>query len=207
MTIDWGIAKFKTKIIDNARYLFRNYIDTSKGLDALYNRPEVSTNKAKCYKNFNLIRLTSDSSGDHRIAWKIDDASNINKMYVRAKVSVAAKYDGSLIISDSTLENLIMFWISPEPSNSDFRIVFKINGSDSTIYKESVDLSYNQYYQIEAMIDFQNNSISVIRDNVDKNVLITETLPSFDDIHVGLRAQYPSDIPDVFGKDIFITWE
>ena len=103
MTIDWDMVQFKRKIIDNARYLFRNYIDTSKGLDALYNRPEISSDKAKCYKNFNLIRLTSDSEGDHITAWKIDDASNINKMYVRGKVNVISEWNGSVSYTHLTL--------------------------------------------------------------------------------------------------------
>lgn len=207
MVVDWNIAQFKRKIIDNARYIFKNYIDTSKGLDALYNRPEVSTNSAICYKNFNQIRVTGSTSGECLTAWKIDDAANVNKMYVRAKVNVTTEWDGSLAITDSTLSNYILFTITPNTNNSDFRIYFKINGSYSNIYMESVELSYNQYYQIEGMIDFNNNSISVARDNVDKNVLTTETLPSFDIIHLGLRAQNSTAIPNVFGKDIFITWE
>jgi len=207
MTIDWGIAKFKTKIIDNARYLFSNYIDTSKGLDALYNHPEISSDSAICYKNYNLVRVTSNDSGEHTTAWKIDDATNVNKLYVRAKVNVANKEDGSLIITDSTLENQILFTIVPDASNSDFRIYFRKNGSYSEIYKESVELSYNQFYDIEGMIDFNNNTVSAIRDNVDKNVLTTDTLPSFDDIYVGFSGFNGSNIPNVFGKDIFITWE
>ena len=207
MTIDWDMVQFKRKIIDNARYLFKNYIDTSKGLGALYNRPEVSTNKTKCYKNFNLIRLTGPSEREHITAWKIDDALNINKMYVRAKVGITTGNHGSLIISDSTLENLIMFWISPRQSNSDFRIYFRKNSSDSTIYTESVDLSRYQFYDIEGMIDFENDTISVVRDNVEKLVVISDTLPSFDVIHLGFKNYDDDDIPNTFGKDIFITWE
>jgi len=205
--VDWNIVQFKKKIIDNARYIFDNYIDTSKGLDALYSRPEISSDKAKCYKNLNLIRLTGSTKGEHITAWKIDDAEKINKMYVRAKVSINRENDGSLILSDSTLGNCIFFTIAPHQSDSDFRIVFRENGSDSTIYTESVDLSSNQFYDLEGMIDFRNNSISVIRDNIDKNVLITETLPSFDAIHVGFRGDYWNRIPIVLGKDVFITWE
>ena len=207
MTVDWGIIQFKKKIIDNARYLFSNYIDTSKGLEPLYSRPEVSTDKAKCYKHYNLVRLTSDSKGDHLTAWEIDDAANVNKMYVRAKVNVATEWDGVLVITDSTLENCIFFLITPNADNSDFRIYFRKGGSNSNIYTESVNLSYNQYYQIEAMIDFRENTISVIRDNIDKNVLTTETLPSFDEIFVGFGSYHSGYIPNVLGKDVFITWE
>lgn len=207
MVVDWNIAQFKRKIIDNARYIFKNYIDTSKGLDALYNRPEVSTNSAICYKNFNQIRVTGSTSGECLTAWKIDDAANVNKMYVRAKVNVTTEWDGSLAITDSTLSNYILFTITPNANNSDFRVYFKINGSYSSIYEESVDLSFGQFYDIEGMIDFKNNTISVIRDNVDRNVIITNTLPSFDVIHVGFRTHHGSEIPNVLGKDIFITWE
>jgi len=207
MAIDWDMVQFKRKIIDNARYLFSNYIDTTKGLEPFYNRPEVSTDKAKCYKNFDAVRLTSDSSGDHRIAWKIDDASNINKIYVRAKVSVLAEGDGSLIISDSTLENLIMFWIGPGGSNQNFRIVLRKNGSDSVPYRESVDLSRGVFYDIEGMFDLKNNTISAARDNVGKTALSTDRLPSFDEIYVGFRAYDGDSIPITLGKDVFITWE
>ena len=204
--VDWNIVQFKRKIIDNARYLFSNYIDTTKGLDVLYNRPEVSTNKAKCYKNFDMVRLTSDSPGEHIIAWKIDDAANVNKMYVRAKVYVDAE-DGSLAITDSTLANGIFFTIAPSGSNSDFRIVFRENGSDSTIYTESVDLSYRQFYDIEGMFDLKNNTISAARDNVEKTVLSTDTLLNFDDLYVGLRCYDDDNVNAILGKDVFITWE
>ena len=207
MAIDWGIAKFKTKIIDNARYIFDHYIDTSKGLDALYSRPEISSEKAKCYKNLNLIRLTGDTKGEHLTAWKIDDASNINKMYVRGKVNVISEWNGSISITDSTLKNQILFMIVPGKENSDFRVDFRINDSQSTIYKELVDLSYGQFYDLEGMIDFRNNTISVARDNVEKPVVISETFPSFDIIHVGLTTHDKGGIPDMLGKDIFITWE
>ena len=207
MTIDWGIAKFKTKIIDNARYLFTNYIDTSKGLDALYNRPEVSTEKAKCYKNFNLIKLTSTTKGEHITAWKIDDATNVNKMYVRAKVNNDNANEVSLILTDSTFGNCIIFTIRPQDDKSDFRIVFRENGSDSTIYTESVDLSFDQWYDIEGMIDFENNTISYARDNVEQPVLTTETFPSFNQIYVGFKTYDDDDVLNILGKDVFITWE
>ena len=207
MTIDWGILQFKRKIIDNARYIFDNYIDTSKGLDALYSRPEVSTDKTICYKNFDVIRLTGTTSGQHKIAWKIDDATNVNKLYVRAKVNVVNKEDGSLIITDSRLSNGILFMIAPVLSNEDFRIYLKRGSLYPVIYREPVDLSYDQYYTIEGMIDFINNTISVARDNVEKAVLTSETFPSFDDVYVGFRAAYSQDIPNMIAKDVFITWE
>ena len=207
MTVDWDIVQFKKKIIDNARYLFSNYIDTSKGLEPLYNRPEISSEKAKCYKNYNLVRVMSDSGGDHITAWKIDDAANVNKMYVRAKVNVLIKIDGSLILTDSTLKNIIAFTIVPSASNTDFRIEITKNGSMYTPYEESVDLSYNQFYDIEGMIDFRENTISVARDNVDKTVITTDILPSFDAVHVGFKAYHDDDKSDMLGKDVFVTWE
>jgi len=207
MTIDWDMVQFKRKIIDNARYLFSNYIDTSKGLEPLYNRPEVSSEKAKCYKNFNLIRLTGSTSGEHIIAWKIDDASNINKLYVRGKISVITEWDGSLAITDSTLKNCIFLTIIPNGTNWNFEIDFRINGSKSIKYKEPFDLSIGQFCDIEGVVDFRDNTISVARDNVEKTVLPIDTFPSFNDIYVGLKAYESGDIPNVLGKDIFITWE
>lgn len=207
MVVDWDIVNFKRKIIDNARYIFKNYIDTSKGLDALYNRPEVSTDSAICHKNLNQIRLTGSTSGNYITAWKIDDAANVNKMYVRAKINVASKLDGSLVLTDSRFANQILFRIRPNSSEPDFKVIFKINGSYSDIYGESVDLSRGMFYDIEGMIDFQNNSISVARDNNEKAALTPDTLPSFDDIHLGVSAYYNQGIPNVIVKDVIITWE
>ena len=207
MTVDWGIIQFKRKIIDNARYLFTNFIDTSKGLDALYSRPQISSDSAIVHKNFNMVRLTSNTPGKHITAWKIDDASKINKLYVRAKISVTAKWNAALILTDSTLQNCIFFKIIPDASSSDFRINLKRNGSESTIYTESVSLSYREYYQIEGMIDLENNLVSAIRDNVEKPVLAIHTLPSFDVIHLGFSERAGNAVPTMFAKDIFITWE
>ena len=198
---------YKRQIIDNARYLFSNYIDTSKGLEPLYNRPEVSSDSITAYKNYNLVKVVGGISGEQVIAWKIDDAANVNKMYVRAKIDVDNAKDASLIITDSTLSNSILFTIAPKQSNSDFRIRLRKNGSDSTIYAESVDLSYTQFYQIEGMIDFENNTVSAIRDNVEKPVLPTHSLPSFDVIHFGFSQRADNAIPTMYAKDIFITWE
>jgi len=207
MTVDWDMVQFKRKIIDNARYLFSNYIDTSKGLDALYNRPEVSSDSVICHKNYNMVRVTGESSGEHIVAWEIDDASKINKLYVRAKVNPKTKREASLILTDSSLENCILFTIAPPEDNSDFKVIFRKNGSYSTIYTKSIDLSFHQYYIIEEMIDFNNNTIYSILDNEYKAILYPKTLPSFDIIHLGLRTQYSDDIPALHAKDIFITWE
>ena len=207
MTIDWDMVQFKRKIIDNARYLFKNYIDTTKGLDALYSRSEVSSDSITAFKNYNLVKVTAGYPGEKVIAWKIDDASNINKLYVRAKVNVYSKSKCSLIITDSTLRNQILFTIEPTATNSDFSIVLKVNDSDSTVHKESVDLSSGQFYDIEGMIDFENNTISYARDNVGKTALSTDRLPSFDVIHLGLGGEALDQIPIMFAKDVFITWE
>ena len=207
MTIDWDMVQFKRKIIDNARYIFDNYIDTSKGLEPLYNRPEISSEKAVCYKNYNMVRVMGSSSGEHITAWKIDDAVNVNKLYVRAKVSVTTGDDATLILTDSTLKNCIFFLIALRESNSDFIIRLRKNGSYSNIYKESVDLSGDQFYDIEGMIDFINNTISVARDNVEKPVVSGDTLPSFDDIYVGFRSYDDNGTSIVYAKDVFITWE
>ena len=207
MAIDWDMVQFKRKIIDNARYLYSNYIDTTKGLEPLFNRSKISSEKAVCYKNFDVVRVTGSTSGEQITAWKIDDASKINKLYVRAKVGLTAARNGALVLTDSTLENCIFFKIFPNQSNSDFRIEFRENGLTYIVYTESVDLSHDQFYQIEAMIDFSNNTVSAIRDNVEKPVLPTDTFPSFDQIYVGLRAYENGSIPNVLAKDVFITWE
>jgi len=202
---DFEYLLAKKNVVDKARVLFSNTLDTSKGLQALYELPETVSISAdtKLYKNPYMIKL-DNSAGSDRLIYQITNG-DVTKFYINCNVAT----DGAIGITlgNSDFSNYIGFIIYLPASAGDFRVNVCKEGTVTTKYTEGVDLNAGQYYNIELIVDFENNSFTVFRDNEFKAISDLESLSNAGIRYLQVTKGTDEGSYEIMQFPLIVSWE
>lgn len=169
MAVDYADFEYlfaKRNVVDKARVLFSNVLDTSKNLNALYELPEVTSlsSTGKVGRNpYGLLIYNSEATESYDfVHYKISD-SDITKAYIRCVLRTNKNV--AIGLSDGTSNNYVVVVIYTAASTQDFLVYVVKNGSGTSMYAEGIDLNNDTNYDCELVIDFDHDTFAVFRDD------------------------------------------